>query len=167
MRLVIRMYRKCYTLPVLQLQQNRIQTWTKHKNEAFNYEHFIPFSSTHHRNANVIPMFYRHHYCKDILTMTYYFLVHQHETAGINTLKNTDNVHSSNGILFGDHAMAEWDRFSFWRAMERRWKRHIVSRIFSDNADEDPNLLSELDSQTVPRACCLHCKWVKHKNGAN
>jgi len=70
-------------------------------------------------------MFYRHHYSKDILT--YYFLVHQHETAGINTLKNTHNVHSSNGILFGDHAMTEEDRILLLESHEETLKEaHCV-----------------------------------------
>jgi len=52
--------------------------------------------------------------------------------------------------------------FPLWRAMERRWKRNVVSPgVFCDSGDMPASLLCELNGHLMPCASCLYGRWVE------
>jgi len=52
--------------------------------------------------------------------------------------------------------------FPLCRAMERRWKRNVVSRVyFCDSGDTPANLLCELNGILMPCSSCFYGKWVE------
>jgi len=52
--------------------------------------------------------------------------------------------------------------FPLCRAMERRWKRNVVSRVSSViSGDTHANLLCELNDHLMPCTSCLYGKWVE------
>jgi len=53
--------------------------------------------------------------------------------------------------------------FPLCRAMERRWKRNVVSRVSSVivHGDTPANLLCELDDHLMPCTSCFYGKWVE------
>ena len=55
-------------------------------------------------------------------------LAHQHKAACRKTRLDIQN-YGCNGNLLCDHGVAEKNAFPLCRAMERRWKRNVVSRV--------------------------------------
>ena len=51
--------------------------------------------------------------------------------------------------------------FPLCRAMERRWKRNVVSRVSSVIGDTPANLLCELNGHLMPCTSCFYGKWVE------
>jgi len=53
--------------------------------------------------------------------------------------------------------------FPLCRAMERHWKRNVVSRegVFCSSGDMPANLLCELNGHLILCTSCLYGKWVE------
>jgi len=54
-----------------------------------------------------------------------------------------------NGNLLCNHSVVEKKLHFLWRVMERRWKRNVVSLVFSDSGDTPANLLCHLPGVSI------------------
>ena len=90
-------------------------------------------SSTTNRKRTTAPLKLRHYGAIQmgfIIIIITIFKAHEHKAAGRKTRLDIQN-YGCNGNLLCCHGVVEGNRIPLCRAMERRWKTNVVSRVSS------------------------------------